>query len=196
MTAVESALPEDRGSRRIPASAVEAHFYVACQVHPAPGLNMIVHAVRVRGLWSASVSVRACASSACGTRRCAVGSRPPAGASSASWTTPRRIPSRSARARRRTRSSRTSSTRCGGPFHRTRGPGVRCSSTTARATTPSCSRPTGASGTNARRRFWEPSCRLFMPMTLSLPVPTWSAWRPSLRRRHRPPRLPAGSRPR
>jgi amino acid adenylation domain-containing protein len=31
------------------ASPVEAHFYVASQVHPAPGLNTVTHAVHIRG---------------------------------------------------------------------------------------------------------------------------------------------------
>ena len=35
--------------KRIPASPIEAQFYVAGRVHPAPGLNTIAHAVSIRG---------------------------------------------------------------------------------------------------------------------------------------------------
>ncbi len=35
--------------KRCPSSPIEAHFYVASHVHPAPGLNTIAHATRVRG---------------------------------------------------------------------------------------------------------------------------------------------------
>ncbi len=35
--------------QRLPASAVEAQFFVAHEVHPVPGLNTIVRAVRLRG---------------------------------------------------------------------------------------------------------------------------------------------------